>query len=95
MLGEPGSTDVVDEIKAFGLSVHHWKTGVKVVANASIDDPTFVGCNFENNDDYGFSLNPNYLEPGTKGVIFNLSLLGCHFEGTEKNIHIGQYGVIL
>jgi len=89
-----GNTSVF-EVRAFGLTVHHWETGVKL-AGQTHDDPTFMGCNFEYNTMYGFSFSPvpetTSLPRG--GAVKNLNIIGCHFEGTCQAIHVEASGTI-
>ncbi len=48
------------EVRAFGLAVHHWETGV-LCSGWSYEDPSFYGCSIENNSRYGFRFAPTFL----------------------------------
>jgi len=81
--------------RAFGLTVHHWETGVRISAQTQ-DDPTFMGCDIENNTMYGFSFRPISDVAGLPkgGALKNLNIIGCHFENTFQCIHVDASGVV-
>ncbi len=94
--GEPVSDNPDDgytgmwECKAFGLTVHHWETGVEF-AGPTFDDPCFFGCNFENNILGGMNIKPRLgSQNHWGGVVKSLGLFGCHFEGQYQAIIVGD-----
>lgn len=76
--------------KAFGLTIHHWETGVEF-AGPTFDDPSFFGCNIENNILGGINIKPR-LGPNDQwgGAVKSLGLFGCHFEGQYQAIIVGS-----
>jgi len=84
------------ELRAFGLSIHHWDTGV-LFSGTAHDDPTFCGCNIENNLSAAIRFEPEF-HPDQQGdpqaVFYNLNLIGCHFEGSKYNIQLNRQAVI-
>jgi hypothetical protein len=85
----------VAELRAYGLTVHHWETGIRFAAQTQ-DDPTFMGCNFENNTMYGVRIDPatNQFNANGAGAVRNLNLFGCHLEGTCQSVYVARNAVV-
>ena len=78
------------EVKLFGTTIHHWEVGLKITSPGSIDDLFLSGCNLENNSIHGIHFHPDSI-----GVIYNLTIIGSHFEGSPTYLNIGENGRIL
>lgn len=98
-----GSTDVdetggIGELLCVGLSVTEcWYAPVHFCANAPFDEPTFLGCNFEQALVAGVLVRPFTPKLDASGTqtdssleIKSLNLIGCHFEGLPAGVVVAS-----